>query len=254
MESESENSQFGCSQIADVSFATREDMDGLDLRNCVLLDNQSTVHAFCNPNMVSDIQESGRVMSLSTNGGKIRTSQTCKVKDLPQRVWFHPQYITNILSYDKLSKLYRIKSDSKLGVFTVFRPGRSNLHFRRNSSGLHLIKVDDSRNVSLVNTVQRKLVNFSARQVKDSIRARELMAMVGYPSPIDFKVMVDMGFFHNCPVTVTDIRNSDAIFGPTFPALNGKTTIESSASWLVMLWIIHRMCIGCTTLTKIECY
>ena len=42
----------------------------LDLRNCILLDSESTVHAFCNARFVEDIWDYQWKMTLLGNGGK----------------------------------------------------------------------------------------------------------------------------------------------------------------------------------------
>lgn len=39
--------------------------------------------------------------------------------------------------------------------------------------------------------------------------------------------MIDAGIL-NCTVTKTDVRNADAIFGPSTPSMKGKTTKRSS--------------------------
>ena len=43
--------------------------EGINLRNCVLLDSESTVHAFCNRNLVERVWTSDDSMTLVTNGG-----------------------------------------------------------------------------------------------------------------------------------------------------------------------------------------
>ena len=46
---------------------------GLNLKNCVLLDSESTVHAFCNSNLLEDIWAQEEVMTLVGNGGTMTT-------------------------------------------------------------------------------------------------------------------------------------------------------------------------------------
>ena len=47
--------------------------EGINLRNCVLLDSESTVHAFCNRNLVETVWTSDESMTLTTNAGEIGT-------------------------------------------------------------------------------------------------------------------------------------------------------------------------------------
>ena len=73
---------------------------GLDLTQCVLLDSESTVHAFCNRDLVSNIYHVEKPMNLVSNGGQITTNMRCHINNLnmDQPVWFHPKYITSVLS------------------------------------------------------------------------------------------------------------------------------------------------------------
>ena len=106
--------------------------EGINLRNCVLLDSESTVHAFCNRNLVERVWAASDSMTLVSNGGEITTSMMCQIKNLaPQQpVWFHPEYITNVLSLALLKKQFKITYDStKGGSFEVHRPDGKNMFF-----------------------------------------------------------------------------------------------------------------------------
>ncbi len=69
------NAQLGVVSVKDArseprsgyTFATRT----LSLRNHLLLDNQSSVHIMCNPDVVNDIWESSQLMILKSNGGSL---------------------------------------------------------------------------------------------------------------------------------------------------------------------------------------
>ena len=47
--------------------------------------------------------------------------------------------------------------------------------------------------------------------------------MVGRLSAADFECMVRVNMLKNCPISVTDIKNSYTIFGPDIGSLRGKT-------------------------------
>ena len=82
-------------------------------------------------------------MTLVSNEGEIDTQMRCTIKKLDpeQPVWFHPEYITNVLSLALLKKQFRITYDSsKGGAFVVHRPGKDNMYFHCYSNGLHLIE------------------------------------------------------------------------------------------------------------------
>jgi hypothetical protein len=44
-------------------------LQSLSLRDYVLLDNQSLVHVFCNPDLVGNVRKAGRQLELESNGG-----------------------------------------------------------------------------------------------------------------------------------------------------------------------------------------
>lgn len=86
-----------------------KDASGLNLRNCILLDNESTVHAFCNKNLLEKVWATTEVMTLVGNGGKMTTNQKGKIRNLKTNdpVWFHSEYIANILSLALIKKQYK---------------------------------------------------------------------------------------------------------------------------------------------------
>ena len=222
VESESENSHFGAFQCeANITQSCAE----LNLKCCVLLDNESTVHAFCNRDLVLRVFTTDKNMSLVTNGGVIVTNQMCEVQGIPQPVWFHPKYITNVLSLCLLTQIYRITYDSdKDGAFIVHRPNKSNLIFTRQPGGLNLIRIDpNTQHLSFVNTVSDNLTRYSRRQIGQARVARELLAKVGYPKESDLKSILDLGLFHNCSITSNDVDMATQIYGPSIPLLKGKT-------------------------------
>jgi hypothetical protein len=108
----------------------------VEMRNWILLDNQSSVTVFCNNDMVRNIRDSKEGnMYLETNGG---TLVTTKKADLPQwgEVWYNDRAITNIFSYAEMSDKYRITYDSgKEDAFVVHLPTKT-IRFERLGNNL----------------------------------------------------------------------------------------------------------------------
>ena len=94
-----------------------------DMRWWILLDNQSSVSFFCNPDLVSNIRSSYRGdMLVSKNGGLLVTKNKADVPEWGE-VWSNPKAITNIFSFAEMVDRYKITYDSANGnAFQVHMP------------------------------------------------------------------------------------------------------------------------------------
>ena len=124
-----------------------------DMRNKILLDSQSTVSLFCNPNLVSNIRETNETLILRTNAGRLRTNLKATVKNWGD-VWFSTEAITNIFSNAEVRKRYDIVYDTREEcAYRVYLPDRV-VKFTENEAGLHVHTPD------VINTnEQRQFVN-----------------------------------------------------------------------------------------------
>jgi hypothetical protein len=195
----------------------------LNLRNMILLDNQSTVDLFCNRHLVTDIHECEDSMSVMGNGGTLVTNKKATVKNYGS-VWFDPAAITNILSLKNVRDRFRVTFDSDGGnAFIVHRPDKSNLRFDMHQDGLYYHD-PSGKAISLVETVKENQEGFSKRQIDQALQARELQSVLGNPSTHDMKAIVQSNQLANCPITIDDIERAETIYGPSVPILKGKTT------------------------------
>jgi len=83
-----------------------------NMKNWILLDNESTTSIFCNRSFVTDIKQEEQPVNISTNGGGLSTNLTATVPGFPSRVWYDPKAMTNIFAFHEMEKYYRITYDS----------------------------------------------------------------------------------------------------------------------------------------------
>ena len=71
-------------------------------------------------------------------------------------------------------------------------------------------------------TVKQNMEGFTQKQVKRANLARAGYHMAGAPDMEKFKLAIQGNFFKNCPITVEDVKNAEAIYGPSVSARKGK--------------------------------
>jgi len=110
---------------------------GDDLRNCILLDNQSTHDVFCNKHLVRDIRKADHELTIKSNVNKTTIKQVATLKGYGQ-VWFDPKSRTNILSLKNVKKKYSVSYHSdQSDAFIVHRTNEADMHFIMHEDGLH---------------------------------------------------------------------------------------------------------------------
>ena len=109
-----------------------------DLKNVLLLDNQSTIDILCNEDFVTDIVEADNPIKIQSTGGHITVHQKATLPGYKNQVWFSKHAATNILSMKNIRKLHHISYDCKRGTYTVHRKHHPNWEFQMNDKGLHV--------------------------------------------------------------------------------------------------------------------
>ena len=190
----------------------------------LLMDNQSTVDIFCNPDLLHNVRETNTLMTISTNGGGLQTSCMGTLKNYGD-VWYHEKALTNIVGLNNLIKKgYHVSFDSDVAnQFTVTKHNGDTINFYPSKDGLYY---HDTRvnGVTLLNVVSENAAKYSGRQLKRARQAMSTYVKTCWPSPDDYRTMVRFSGINNCPVTEDDVKIAQDVFGPSGDALKGKTT------------------------------
>jgi hypothetical protein len=152
------------------------------------------------------------------------------------KVAFSDKVPCNILSFYAVAKLYKISWLQNLQQFIVHvAPGlemvfsaTDNLHLYAH----HIIQDNADCKFNHIHnaltTVADNQSKFTVREVKLAQQARELQRRMAFPSNKDLHHMISTGGIVNSPVTNTDIRHADEIWGPSIAQLKGKSKAKAA--------------------------
>ena len=103
-------------------------------------------------------------------------------------IWFSEKAISYILSLKDAIALYRVtyNSDDKQFIVHQSEHGKPNMLFKIHSSGLHYYD-PSNKDFNFINTADKNKAVFTKRQIVSADKARELYAIIAYPSNADYK-------------------------------------------------------------------
>jgi hypothetical protein len=204
-------------------FIFQQSTNNEDLQQWILLDNQSTVNIFCNPNLVTNIRDTPRSLVLKCNAGTVRVNQIADLPGYPEPVWFHSKGIANVLSLSRVAKLFPVTFSNKDG-FIIHKPeGRKHV-FRESKQGLlYLDTATKTGDAIMVMTVKDKQASYSAQDYQCTVLAQKLQHILGHPSNKQLMRIIEKNQLPNCPVNQDDVQAANDIFGKSIGALKGKT-------------------------------
>ena len=196
----------------------------------VLLDNQAGRSIFKNKNLLSNVRAIRPFYIGGIDGASrgLCISEDGDFKDLG-RVGLAATAAANILSKTRLIDAGNtVTYDAQADVYHLCGLERRYTFSRKmkndgSKSSHYACDMDSqSHNHALVATVTDNMRNYTKREVTQASNARELMARLAHSSSQATIDMLDSGVA-NCVVTKQDVRNADAIYGPSIAALKGKT-------------------------------
>jgi hypothetical protein len=138
---EQSHAQIGmvmCSKTS-YSFATGK----FSMRNYLLLDNQSLLHVFCNPQFVSNVRSAVRQLKLTSNGCNLPISEVADFDGFNKEVLYLEDAITNILSLSLVKGQHSISYDGEDFIIHQAKHGYADMVFKPHLSGLHVYDPDD---------------------------------------------------------------------------------------------------------------
>ena len=111
------------------------------------------------------------------------------------------------------------------GNHFIVEPGNGKLIiFDLSPEGLYCYKITEDPHYTFIENVSDNMEEFTLNQMKKAKEARRALEMVGCPYEQDFEKILHAHLVQNCPVTTTDIRIAQQLFGQHLTSLKGKTT------------------------------
>ena len=160
-------------------------------RKVIFLDKCSTIDLFYNEDLVENITNYGKKITVQENGVTLVVTHKEKLTRYKQDAWFRKYAITNITDIKNLIKQYWVIYDSIDQTFVLYREDQEwpNMKFKMHESGLNFYN-PTTKAVVLINTISRIKQIFSYRQINGAVQAETLFAKIGYPSVKYFRWIV----------------------------------------------------------------
>ncbi len=204
--------------------------------NYLLLDIQSTINLFPNPNHVNNVRPATQPIKVHCNKGVMPTDN---IADFGHNVvYVNPNGNVNLLSLYLLGQRHHITYDSKdHGEVFKVHTSEGVLELTPTPSGLHILDLKQNPHAAHVlvtattlpddqhlhvNTVHENFEGFTKKQIRWAQEACRLTLMMAVPSERAFQSMVRLNQLKKCPLTHCDIKNALTIYGCDLVNTRGK--------------------------------
>ena len=140
-------------------------------------------------------------------------------------VWYYPGGIANILSLHNVQKNHKVTyNSSPCTGFVVHETDSTSQVFMPSSKGIFFSYVKGNIAQVLMNTVDKNINKYTAKQYSDARKARLIQDIIGRPNMNDYVKNVEKDLIPNCPITKEEIICAEDILGPNLGSLKGKKT------------------------------
>ena len=191
------------------------------------LDSRATYNAFFDKRFLRDVKEGSSVMNGRCNAGITRTNKRGMREDF--QVWLNEHGIANLLSITMLEKAgYKVSMHTDID-WVVTNPQGENIIIKRDTGicgGMPFLNLRSHKKtgVAMIERVRENYRNYTEGEITKANMARKTQARISNPPDERYKEIVSGRSLKHCLVTVMDISNAHAIFGPNHARLKGAAT------------------------------
>ena len=209
-------------------FGSRPTPCGCNAGHPVILDNAASVSVIRDKQLLSNIRTAAKTIDVSgiSPGGSITLGQVGEFFDLGT-VYYSAQATANVLSLAEMEDRHEVIYNSGES-FELVLPSGDVISFLRRPTN-HFVAYFPPRDLAatcpILVTTEMNEALYTKREVEGAKAARRLQELLGYPSMKDLIKLLSTGAILNTEVTVKDAIRAQHIYGPSIPALKGKTKI-----------------------------
>jgi hypothetical protein len=210
---------------------TEAKLSGINLGQYdAILDSAATGSVVHCMDILSDVHEIDTPVEIKGVGGEVLLSNIVGIiKTLSVEAYYHAQSVANIIAFGEVESANHVVYNPNQS-FEVITPSCS-VDFLKftcddKGNGLYVANLFEQRSSDIlvsISTVADNKLGFTKRQVKDAMRAGELIKRLGHPSVRDVIDMIKSGAIVDCPVTVSDVARFIQIHGADIASLKGKS-------------------------------